>query len=108
MTSVDAADQPPSAAVTIVNRDDLQRSRWTVGFRLILGIPLLLWFFVWTIATFLLAPVLWIATLVQRRPPGGLRDFYAAYVRFAVHLNAYMGLAANPYPGFLGTPSSYP
>src|SRR5439155_26917147 len=80
----------------------------TVGFRLILGIPLLLWFFVWTIATFLLAPILWIATLISRRPPGGLRDLYAAYVRFAVHLYAYMGLAANPYPGFLGAASSYP
>src|SRR5213080_653426 len=108
MAGTDAAEQPPRTAVTIVNRDDLQRSRWTVGFRLIIAIPLLLWFVVWTIAAVLLAPVLWIATLVQGRPPAGLRDFYAAYVRFSVHLYAYMSLAANPYPGFLGAASSYP
>ena len=40
-------------------------------------------------------------------PPGGLHDFFAAYVRYATHLGAYLGLAANPYPGFTGEPG-YP
>jgi hypothetical protein len=32
----------------------------------------------------------------------------AAYTRYQAHLNAYLFLAANPYPGFTGTAGSYP
>jgi hypothetical protein len=31
-----------------------------------------------------------------------------AYVRYRVHLYAYLGLVANPYPGFVGEEGTYP
>ena len=44
---------------------------------------------------------------MRGRLPDGLHNFLAAYVRYATHVGAYLGLAANPYPGFTGAPG-YP
>src|SRR3954447_15678448 len=62
----------------------------------------------------LMAAVVWIATVMWsapragRRPPDGLHDVYVMWIRYAVHVDAYLSLTANPYPGFLGTAGSYP
>jgi Domain of unknown function (DUF4389) len=93
--------------IRIVVKDDLERSRLTVFFRLLLAIPLLLWLLLWSVAAFLLAVVNWFVTLVLGRLPQGLHDFMTAYVRFATHVHAYLYLAGNPYPGFTGEPG-YP
>jgi hypothetical protein len=82
--------------------DDLQRSRLTVLFRLLLAIPHLIWVLLWTIAALAAVIVNWFATLVAGRPPAALHRFLAAYLRYWTHLGAYLGLAANPYPGFTG------
>jgi hypothetical protein len=94
--------------IRVVSTDDLQRSRLTVFFRLILGLPHLLWLGVWSSGMVLVSPVMWIVTLIRRRPPDGLHDVYAMWIRYAVHVDAYLSLAANPYPGFLGEAGSYP
>jgi hypothetical protein len=96
------------APLVTVNRDDFERSRLTVFFRLLLAIPHLLWFTIWSSGMVLLAPVLWIATLIKGRPPEGLRDLYAMWIRYAVHVYAYTAIVANPFPGFLGKQGSYP
>ena len=80
--------------------DDLRRSRLTVFFRLLLAIPHFLWFVLWSIAAIFAAIAAWFAALVTGRAPRGLHNFLAAYVRYATHLDAYLALAANPYPGF--------
>ena len=87
--------------------DDLVRNRLTVFLRLILAIPHLVWATLWTIAAVLAAIVNWFATLVAGRPPQALHRFLSAYVRYSVHLNAYLHLVANPYPGFLGEEGEY-
>lgn len=87
--------------------DDLRRSRLTVFFRLLLAIPHLVWFWLWTVVAVLAAVVNWVATLVSGRSPGSLHRFLSAYIRYSTHLFAYLFLAANPYPGFTGTPG-YP
>ena len=87
--------------------DDLRRSRLTVLFRLILAIPHFIWIWLWTIAAVVVVIVNWFATLLTGRTPQGLFNFLTAYLRYATHLFAYLGLAANPYPGFLGAPG-YP
>jgi hypothetical protein len=86
---------------------DLQRSRLTVFFRLILAIPLVIWLSLWGIAAAIAVIVNWFATLVNGQSPQSLHDFLAAYVRFAIHVYAYLLLAAEPYPDFLGRPG-YP
>ena len=87
--------------------DDLQRSRLTVFFRLLLAIPHFIWLILWSVAVIVVALIGWVAALILGRLPEGLHNFFAAYVRYVTHLGAYLGLVANPYPSFTGTPG-YP
>jgi hypothetical protein len=98
----------PAHPIKLVVEDDLQRNRLTVFFRLILAIPHFIWIFLWTIAAIVAAIVNWVATLVRGQPPTGLHRFMCAYVRYLTHVNAYVGLVANPYPGFVGEEGEYP
>ena len=93
--------------VKLLLADDLQRSRLTVFFRLLLAIPHLIWIGLWSIAVFFAAIVGWFAALFTGRLPEGLHSFFGRFVRYATHLGAYLSLAANPYPGFTGDPG-YP
>jgi hypothetical protein len=94
--------------IRILVRDDLQRSRLTVFFRLLLAIPHLVWFVLWTIAAILATIANWFATLVRGRSPDALHRFLGAYMRYSTHVFAYLFLAANPYPPFHGAPGTYP
>ena len=88
----------------LVVADDLGRSRLTVFFRLLLAIPHFFWLFVWTFAVIVAAFFGWLIALVTERLPDGLHRFFVAYVRYVVHLGAYLSLAANPYPSFNAQP----
>ena len=105
---MDAA--PPSHPVRLVLTDDLDRSRLTVFFRLLLTIPHFIWLALFAIGAFFVALINWFATLFTGRSPKGLHDFLAGFVRYATHVLAYLFLAANPYPAFyLGNdPNPYP
>jgi hypothetical protein len=94
--------------VRLVVEDDLHRNRWTVGFRLILVIPHVIWIFLWTIAVFFAAIANWLATLVRGTPPSGLHRFMCSYLRYQLHVASYLGLAGNPYPRFVGEEGDYP
>ena len=86
--------------VRLVVRDDLERSRLTVFFRLILAIPLFIWVVLRGIAAFLVGFVNWLAVLIQAEVPDSLHDFVANYIRYSTQVGAYVFLAANPYPWF--------
>jgi len=94
--------------VRLVVEDDYGRNRLTVFFRLLLAIPHLVWFFLWTILIVLTAIANWLISLFTGRPPGGLHRLMCSYVRYQAHLTAYLSLAANPYPGFAGEEGEYP
>lgn len=94
--------------VRLVVRDDLERNRVTVFFRILLAIPHFIWIFLWSIAVIVAAVVNWIATLIRGTPPQGLHRFLSAYIRYQVHLTSYVALAGNPYPGFMGEEGEYP
>ncbi len=94
--------------IQLVVEDDLQRSRLTVFFRLLLAIPHLIWMTLWGIATLFAAIGAWFATLFTGRCPDGLHWFLARYLRYQVHVYAYVCLVADPYPGFGGNEGSYP
>jgi uncharacterized protein DUF4389 len=87
---------------------DLQRSRLTVFFRLIIAIPHLIWMMLWGIVAELAAIVAWFAALITGRVPDGLHDFLATYLRFYTRLSAYLFLLSDPYPPFGGAPGGYP
>jgi hypothetical protein len=86
--------------VRLVVTDDLDRSRLTVFFRLLLAIPHFVWLGLFTVVAVFTAIVNWFATLFTGRSPTGLHDFLAGYVRYATQFFAYLFLAANPYPPF--------
>jgi hypothetical protein len=95
------AVSPSARPIRLVVRDgDLQRSRLTVFFRLLLAIPLFLWLLLWGVAAYTVAFVLWLAVLINGEAPSSLHDFVASYVRYSVHVGAYVFLAADPYPWF--------
>jgi hypothetical protein len=93
--------------VRLVVAGDLKRSRLTVFFRLVLVIPHLIWLTLWSIAAYVMAFVNWLAVLINAESPPGIHKFLAGFVRYATHVNAYLFLAANPFPGFHGHPG-YP
>lgn len=93
--------------VKLIVSDDLQRSQLRVFFRLILAIPPLIWLGIWGIGASIVAIVNWFATLIQGQSPDSLHNFLAGYVRYAIHVYAYLSLAAEPFPDFLGKPG-YP
>jgi len=105
-----ALDEIPTRSdpVRLQADEDLQRSRLTVFFRLLLAIPHLIWLALWGIVAYLAAIVNWFATLIRGSSPEGLHNFLAAYVRYATHVYAYLYLTANPFPGFTGQRGSYP
>ncbi|HKO38744.1 MAG TPA: DUF4389 domain-containing protein [Solirubrobacterales bacterium] len=93
--------------VRLLLGDDLDRSRLTVFFRLILSIPFLIWLVVWAIGALFVAFANWVATLFGGKSPAPLHGFLARFVRYATQVYAYVNLAAEPFPGFLGKPG-YP
>jgi ABC-type multidrug transport system fused ATPase/permease subunit len=94
--------------IRMVVGDDLERSRLTVFFRLLLAIPHIIWLFLWGIAVFFVAILSWFIVLFTARLPDGLHGFSAAYLRYGTHVYGYVLLAANPFPGFTGTEGTYP
>jgi len=107
---VDSEIGASARAVRLHVRDpDLKRTRLSVGFRLILAIPHFIWLFGWFFLAVVPVTIAnWIATLIQGSPAPMLHRFVASYVRYAVHVVAYVSLAADPYPGFAGRAGSYP
>jgi hypothetical protein len=93
--------------IHLILSDDLKRSRLTVFFRLLLALPHMVWLSLWGIIAFLAAVLNWLLALVTGRSPPWLHGFLARYVRYAIHVLAYLCLVANPFPGFVGGPG-YP
>jgi hypothetical protein len=93
--------------VHLIVSEDLERSRLTVFFRLLLAIPHLIWLSLWGIAAAVAVIANWFATLFAGKSPEALHNFLATYIRYAIHVGAYLLLAAEPFPDFLGKPG-YP
>src|SRR5687767_3484935 len=94
--------------IRMVVEDDLERSRLTVFFRLLLAIPHFIWLTLWGVAIFRAAVLCWFSVLILGRLPAPFHRFFSAYVRYWTHVVAFLTFAANPFPGFTGEPESYP
>jgi hypothetical protein len=90
----------PAEQVRIVCRDDLHRSRLTVFFRFILAIPHLIVVGIFGLLAFLMAFINWFAILFSGRAVQG--DLTDRFIRYYVHVYAYLYLAANKFPPFGG------
>jgi hypothetical protein len=102
-------ERPPLHPVHLVGEaHDLRRSRVLVFFRLPLAIPHLVWLALWTVAAVVAGLLNWFVTLFAGRPAAPLHGFLSRYVRYTLHVYAFLYLAANPFPGFAGVHGSYP
>ena len=106
---LEGVDRPPEHVVRLVgDPHDLRRSRVTVFFRLLLTVPHFVWLILWTVALVFAAIANWFVTLFTGTPARSLHRFTCAWVRYQLHVYAYLYLATNPFPGFTGAPGTYP
>jgi hypothetical protein len=94
--------------IRLSGEDDLRRSRLTVLFRVPLSFPHLVWILLWSVLIVPTAIINWVATLALGRSPAPLHRFLSSYLRYLVSVYAFVLLVANPFPGFVGGPGSYP
>lgn len=99
-----AAGPPPAYPIRQIVTDDLARNRVTVLFRLFLAIPHLIWLSLWSLAGALIWPIDWIWTLIAGQSPDWAHSFFVALSRYTAHVTAYLFLATEPFPGFMGDP----
>ncbi len=97
----------PEHPVRLTVEGGLEHSRLTVFFRLLLTIPHFIWLLLWGIAVFFAVVVAWFAALFTGRVPGGLHRFIAAYIRYSIHVFAFVQLIGRRFPGFTGRAGSY-
>jgi hypothetical protein len=106
---LDTVERPPLHPVHLVGEaHDLRRSRVLVFFRLPLAIPHVVWLALWTVAALVVGILNWFATLVTGTPSASFHRFLSRYVRYTLHVYAFLYLTANPFPGFAGARGSYP
>jgi len=102
-------ERPPEHPVRLVgDAHDLRRSRVTVFFRPLLALPHIIWLVLWAIVAVLAAIANWFVTLVRGTPAGPLHRFLSRFVRYQLHVYAFLYLAANPFPAFGGREGTYP
>jgi hypothetical protein len=105
---VTARDDEPPHPVRMVVTDDLRRSRMLVLFRLPIAIPHIVWVALWTVIALPVDLLNWLCTLLIGRSPRPFHRFLSAYIRYTTHLDAFLFMVGNPFPGFVGKPGSYP
>ena len=98
--AVSVRDVEPEHPIRMLVTDDLQRSRLTVFFRLLLVIPHLIVLLLWFIAVFFVAIVGWFAALIKGQLPDGIHSFLARFMIYSTRVSGYLNLLSDPYPPF--------
>jgi hypothetical protein len=79
-----------------------RQSRWTVLFRLVLGIPAFVFATVLGTVVYVIAFLGWFASLVLARMPTGMRDLGAYCLRYQTQTYGYLMLLTPRYPSLAG------
>jgi hypothetical protein len=79
------------------------RSRLTAFFRLLLAIPLAIWFYIYALVAWIIVVIAWFAIVITGRYPEGLYEFVAGFTRFSARFTAYVALLDDRYPPFGGS-----
>ncbi len=77
-----------------------RQSRWKIGFRLILAIPIDLWLFVLSVWGFILIIVGWFCALVLGRLPFAIAQYLSNLIVRQTRANSYAFLMNDAYPPF--------
>lgn len=76
------------------------RNRLTVGFRIILAIPVAVVYVLVSIAAAVVWFIAFFAIIFTGRWPEGMRSFVVRVTRFGIQVGAYVGLLTDRYPPF--------
>ena len=90
------ADGPADADFSVVGPREQRRA--TVGFRLVLALPILILFDALQKVWLIVAAFGWIVVLVNEELPTGLRNVGAWVLRIQAETLAYLGLLTERYP----------
>jgi hypothetical protein len=93
--------------VRFIVEDDLGRRRLTVLLRPLLALPHLVWAALWIGSLAVFVPFQWLWALVAGALAPDAHAMVARFVRYHVHLAAYLLVLAAPFPSFDGRPG-YP
>jgi hypothetical protein len=74
------------------------QSRWTIGFRLVLAIPAIVFAYVLAVVAIVVAFLSWFVALAVARVPRGFQSLGAYCVRYQVQTLAYLLLLTDRYP----------
>jgi uncharacterized membrane protein YhdT len=74
------------------------QSRWTIGFRLVLAIPAIVFAYVLGVVAIVVAFLSWFVALAVARVPRGFQSLGAYCVRYQVQTLAYLLLLTDRYP----------
>jgi Domain of unknown function (DUF4389) len=85
-----------------------EQNRWTVFFRLILGIPQFIVLYVLYFVTFFVAIIGWFGALFTGRLPGWAHHWISGVVRWSTRVVAYELLLTDQYPPFTFEDQLYP
>ena len=99
-------DAPPTIEVGFGTPG--RQNRWTVGFRIILAVPHIIWISLVSFAAFFVLVVGWFAALFTARLPDGIARFLYRVLRYHVRLLAYLYLLRDDYPPFRLSDERYP
>jgi hypothetical protein len=96
-----ASAEPGGSPVHLHVRPELEnRNRLTVGFRIILAIPAVLWVFAISIVGAICWFLAFFAVLFTGRWPDGLRTWVMNMLRVSTRFSAYVLLLTDEYPPF--------
>src|SRR4051794_20627074 len=87
--------------------DDLQRTRLTVFFRLLLVIPHYIVIALWLIAVLFVHLINFWWTLIAGQSPDWAHNFQAQFLRYTVQVSAYLNFLGDPWPS-IGGGAGYP
>ena len=77
-----------------------RQKRWKVALRLILAIPLLIWYFLISLAAGFLVVIAWFCALILGRLPRSFVEPLSEYIVFSTRANSYLYLMNDAYPPF--------
>lgn len=107
--SEDAGPIPDASPVIEVGLPSPERqNRWTVGFRLILAIPVIFWAGILSIAALSVLVIGWFGALFMGRLPDWVATFLSRFLQYYTRVAAYLYLMTDKYPPFSLSDDTYP
>ena len=89
----------PARVITGLAPRAPRQSRWSVLFRGVLLVPLGLWYFVVSFASFFVIIAAWFSALFIARVPAGMQRFLTDVLRYQSKVGAYAALLSAHWPG---------